>query len=489
VPGVPDVEVSSDLAFQRLQSASNPQYVATQVVEGRCREGSLFGTSSSDSDTGPDSNASFRPNDEGGVAVLASGTIGPYDFVVIQPDASFEAPGDVAVDWLADEGYDVVPPEGDADAVAAMLGTYFQGGMNLLAFRLTKGNDAGTIRPVRITYESEQPMIPIRPTAVAANDDMGVLVWVVGADRAVPINYRSLELNEALIDWRQSGANYNQVVIAAANEAGGQGFVTERAGPASTYENVILAPGERDQWESIANSVEALPTSTVVTQSVGLLRTWDGFEDVALRHLPGRLDGSGLFICEGCNQLTSEDLDTAAFVRDLEAEVVNPMLETEDLLLSRPYVTRLYTTLSAPEMDRDPLFDFNPDLEDASNVHNATWVIECKRELFLGEAPSRFELEDGRVVRLEPGAPWPFIPGDSEAPPANALVVQLSTSGQGEVVEDNRPAIDALLSDHNNGVIGGGCAVGYGDPPITPGGLLLIALVLGISRRHRSQTG
>ncbi|MGB5809512.1 MAG: DUF2330 domain-containing protein, partial [Polyangiales bacterium] len=71
VPGVPDVEVSSDLAFQRLQSASDPQYVATRVVEGRCRDASLFGTPSSDSDGSLNPNASFTPNGQGGVAVLA----------------------------------------------------------------------------------------------------------------------------------------------------------------------------------------------------------------------------------------------------------------------------------------------------------------------------------------------------------------------------------------------------------------------------------
>ena len=42
------------------------------------------------------------------------------------------------------------------------------GGLNLLAFKLTSGTDVGAIRPVTLTYESKLPMIPIRPTAVAA---------------------------------------------------------------------------------------------------------------------------------------------------------------------------------------------------------------------------------------------------------------------------------------------------------------------------------
>ncbi len=126
------------------------------------------------------------------------------------------------------------------------------------------------------------------------------------------------------------------------------------------------------------------------------------------------------------------------------------MLETSELLASRPYVTRMYTTLSAPEMDLDPLFDFNADLEDVSNVHGAERVIECDPSITFNDAPSRVELEDGRVVRLPPGATsWPWNPDGDGALPANAVVSQLSTSGPGSVVADNTAAIDQALTEHN----------------------------------------
>ena len=127
--------------------------------------------------------------------------------------------------------------------------------------------------------------------------------------------------------------------------------------------------------------------------------------------------------CPACNPEAVEGLDKQAFVDALGEEVVEPMIATQELVLSRPYVTRFYTTLSAPEMDLDPLFDFNPDLPDISNLHTARRVIECHRSVYQWEAPSRFELEDGRVVRLNPGDPWPFLVGDDDAPPANALVL------------------------------------------------------------------
>ncbi|MGB5811409.1 MAG: DUF2330 domain-containing protein, partial [Polyangiales bacterium] len=448
VPGIPEVKVSSDLAFRRLQQASNPQYITTQVVEGVCDSGFLAPQGSTDSGGGGTGGGGGSSG--GGVTVLASGNVGPYDFVVIQPEASSATIGAVAVDWLTNEGYDVVPPGGDPMAISTMLGSYLQGGMNLLAFRLTKGNSTGTIRPVRITYPTELPMIPIRPTAVAANDDMGVMVWVLGEARAIPVNYRSLELNEALIDWPRFGANYNQVVVAAADEAGGQGFVTERAGPASDYQDTVVLPFERDDWGALSMSADSLTSAELLVQSAWMFSAWDGYADVAERYLPDGVLIENFLNCPNCEQdLLAEAIDKEAFLDDLALDVVEPMLETQALLSSRPYVTRLYTTLSAPEMDLDPLFDFNSDLGDASNVHNATQVVECAPGLTMAEVPSRFVLEDGRVVRVAPGAPWPFNPGATEALPANSAILQLSTSGDGEILRNNAAAIDALLARHN----------------------------------------
>jgi hypothetical protein len=139
-------------------------------------------------------------------------------------------------------------------------------------------------------------------------------------------------------------------------------------------------------------------------------------------------------------------------------------------------------------MDLDPLFDFNPDLQDATNLHNARRVIECNPTIYPWEAPSRIELEDGRVVRLAPNSPWPFTPGDADAPPANAIVAQLSTSGPGTIVTDNSNAIDEALDEHNatvpapNGWAiagGGGCTLGHGRPDAVLWiGLALLGLLI-----------
>jgi len=486
VPGIPEVKVSSDLAFARLQQASNPQYSFTTVVEGRCKR-----------ERGSDSGAAFGPTNDsgfdgaggaggsGGVNVLASGTVGPYDYVVIEPQASYEKVGDVVVEWLTLEGYDVVPPGGDPDDISTLLGEYLQDGMNLLAFRLTKGNDTGTIRPIWITYASDQPMIPIRPTAVAANDDMGVMVWVLGESRAVPVNYKGLKLNQALINWLNGGQNYNQVVVAAANEAGGQGFVSERAGPSADYEDVIILDFERADWEALRMSAEALAAAELISESSQRFFGWDGYRALVERFLPDGVDVNQFLGCPGCNPVALEGLDKQAFVDALGDEVIEPMIATQELLLSRPYVTRLYTTLSAPEMDLDPLFDFNPDLPTVSNLHTARQVIECHRSVYMRDAPSRFELEDGRVVRLNAGDPWPFLVGNEDAPPANALVLSLTTSGPGTVVQDNSAAIDQALQLHNATVSSPGCGCGVMSPRSHAAAWASLALFALLRRRRR----
>ena len=162
------------------------------------------------------------------VSVLAAGSVGPYDYEVIKVDPANSDPAMVAIEWLKANGYDVGALGPD------VLRPYLRDGLNLLAFKLSKNKMTGSIRPVMLTYNSDHPMIPIRPTAVAANDDMGILVWVLGSGRAVPTNYKTLELNEAVIDWFNPAMVYNDVVTAAADEAGGQGFVTELATPTAT---------------------------------------------------------------------------------------------------------------------------------------------------------------------------------------------------------------------------------------------------------------
>ncbi|MDH5675978.1 MAG: DUF2330 domain-containing protein [Myxococcales bacterium] len=433
VPGIPDVDVSSLAAFDRLDGATNPIY---QLTTNFACDSGLQGSVARGS-SGPSSAGDFGADE--GVTVLASGSVGPFDFKVISVDDALADPADIALMWLEDNGYDVTAlgPE--------VLRPYLEERLNLLAFKLSKENDAGSIRPVVISYEAEQPFIPIRPTAVAANDDMGVKVFVVSGERAIPQNYKALELNEALIDWFNPNDTYNDVVSAAADEAAGQGFVTEFAGPSADFEQLIVAEWERSEWMRISSQSYARGVDLMVDVR-DTFGAWDGFEDALKKAvmLPAGLSLQSLLDCPNCYADDPElVLEPATLLQSVFELVIQPMFRTEELLQSRPYLTRLYTTMSADEMTLDPAFDFNPDLDDVSNMHTAERTIECDDSWSV-------ELPQGDIVYGSEPNVWPMSLATSEQPAARRIM-QLGTSGMGEVLKDNSERIAKLIVAGDNG--------------------------------------
>jgi hypothetical protein len=447
VPMGDEIGVASDLAFQRLQQATNPNYVLTTRTEGTCRQadpsrpggggtGGNFAGSGGSSAMGP-------PNGDGGVVVEASGVVGAFEWTVISLDMSLENPEDVAVTWLGENGYDVPP------GAPVLLRPYLVDGMYLLALRLTKGSDVGSIRPIVLTYSGTRPSIPVKLTAVAANEDMGVMAWVLGSGRAVPQNYLSLELNEARINWFNASSNYNDVVVAAADDAGGQGFVTEFSGPSSTLANAVWTPNDEQQWSFVKTGPYA-SFSALFDTTFGTYGAWDGYWDAIASAvtLPADVAFADFKLCPTCYSERVQ-YSPAELIAALEEQVIEPVRSVQSIIDSHPVVTRLYTTLSAEEMTLDPLFGFNPDLGAVSNVHNAERIIECRSDLYQWEAPWRIELPQGGVVRGLPEdvGSWPAELADA---PPNFRVVRDAESGAGRVLEDNSAVTNALLEDYND---------------------------------------
>jgi len=490
VAGSPEVSVSSNAAFTRLQQASNPIYRLNTRTEGTCgggpRSAPDFAAGGGDAGLAPAADGGGVPP----VSVVDQGLVGPYDYVVIAVDPDAPDLVAVAIEWLQDNGYDV--PEMGSD----VLLPYLESGMNLLAFRLTKGNDSGSIRPVRLTFGPGLPSIPLRPTAIATQPDMGILVWVLGEHRAVPANYRSLELNEALINWLSPGATYDDVVTRAANEAMGQGFVTEMAGPARPLGESIWTSGEASAWESL-RTADWTGREGELVLSASQFAQLDGMRELFEEHVPApdSVTEDQFYGCLSCYLDSSiediEGLEPATFLEAMGDDVIAPMVETKALFEAAAYQTRLYTTMSAHEMTVDPVFDFNPDLPEYSNVHEADRIIECSPSLSRNEAPWRVELSSGSVVRGS-GRTWPFAT-DDEAMPANLRIIRVGTTGTGEVVEDNTDAIAAVLEDNHREFPGvtsrgpGGCAVGAGGGRSALGFGLALAFVFGFAVRRRAR--
>jgi hypothetical protein len=165
---------------------------------------------------------------------------------------------------------------------------------------------------------------------------------------------------------------------------------------------------------------------------------WDGFGDAvnAAVTLPQGVSLTDFLNCARCYADEPDFvLDESGFRQSLYENVVKPMFDTEDLVQSRPYVTRLYTTMSADEMTMDPLFDLNGELGDVDNQHTADRVINCEDDSF------RVELASGDIVFGSEAGVWPVL----EDQPAARRIMQLTTQGNGELVQDNRDTIRGIL--------------------------------------------
>lgn len=478
VPMGDEIAVASNAALQRLKQATNPQYNLTVRVEGTCDARDF----ANDSAGGPRSaSGAGNPNSaEGdkGVTVEAQGVVGSFEWTAISLDGALADPADVATTWLSENGYDV--PEG----AAGLLRPYLEDGLYLLALKLVKGADVGSIRPIVLTYDAQLPMIPIKLTAVAANEDMGVLAWLLGDAQAVPKNYNSLELNEARINWFNANANYNQVVSQAADDAGGQGFVTEMAGTTGQLKDLIWSQVEEADFASIKLDEGR---GNLYSLAVGRYSQLDGFWESLEPHavLPSGVTFQQVKDCPYCFSLSV----AAAWLDDLDSMVIEPMRLVQRLIDAHPQVTRLYTTMSASEMTVDPLFTFNADLRPVSNIHSAERVIECAPGYFQEEAPWRIELPQGGVIRGTPSdvGTWPSA---FDAQPANRRVLRQGESGEGKVVEDNGSGIDRAIRTYSASVptparrSSGGCQVS-GTSSKTGFAFVLLGLGAWLSRNRR----
>jgi hypothetical protein len=492
VPGVPEVELSSTMVLDRLQRRTNPVYQLNSTTVGSCKRsgGTCFGPCASEE--------SFDSGAPGGgdvgtaypeVNVLSSGTTGPYDYTTISVDQGTENPEDAALGWLDEQGFNT-PQIGPG-----LLRDYLDNGMNLLAVRLTKDADAGKVRPIRLTYDAELPMIPIELTAVAAQRDMGVMVWVLGESRAVPTNYKSLQLNEAAINWFNPGASYVDVVNRAADEAGGQGFVTEFAFPTEVFTQQFGSNTIRTRWAPIADQDwsgregELLQTLLRFSGREGFDYVIDNFalsgESITSQDLVSLGSNAPLF-----EKADLEGLDPTTLLEQFQAFVIDPVAATMELIGDRAYMTRLYTTMSPADMTLDPVFDFNPDLPDVSNSHSAERTIHCSKAYRPSEAPWEVEFDQGTTIWGE-GTQWPQSVILSSMP-ANYSMHQHDSRGDGEVVADNEAEINQTLDTHNDNIKAGirdaGCGCSStGSGRVDGAALILVVgfLMVGVARRRR----
>ena len=183
--------------------------------------------------------------------------------------------------------------------------------------------------------------------------------------------------------------------------------------------------------------------------------------------LPESLKFADFKLCPNCYSSQIQIPSLSSYVDALQTNVIDPVMMVQKLIDAHPQVTRLYTTMSARDMTVDPLFTFNADLADVSNLHTAKRFIECNENTLQTEAPWRIELPQGGVVRgtaAQVGT-WPT---DLNTLPPSQRILQAGKSGAGKVLEDNASVTSSGLSAYNAKVTGapgganGGCSVASG---------------------------
>jgi hypothetical protein len=428
-----ETSLSSELLFTRLDQNAGPVFQLTTVFEEGCDVPRASNGGAEDGDFGPDAGAGGDP----GVEVLSRQNIGPYDRAILEAEnvAALRA-------WLDENGFEV------PDAVDEKLQPYIDAQAVFVAIKLLPGEDSGDIVPLHLSFPGNVPSIPIVPTSVAANPDMGIIVHVLGQARAIPLNYLHVQINEGAIDWVGGGQNYPDVVSQAADEAGGHAFTTDYAGTLGPTIAVGLQPIPE---QAVTELAEARTLQGLVSFLYGYaFNDADAMRVARQAALPEGTDTDFFFQCPDCGAVDLEaPLDGAALAAQVRDEVNAPREGLLELLNAQPYLTRLYSTMSPEEMDRDPLFAFNADQPEVPNVRTATQTIGC---LESGEADFanavietasgvRVQLAEGQnpqVIRRSEG--MTVAMGQAQA----ALVVERIKPEvpESEIVTDNRGSVD-----------------------------------------------
>lgn len=292
VPGVPEVDVAEIESFTELQVATDPVFMLPPMPDCMFERMPVMSEAAAPA--------------AGDVTVYSSGEAGPYAYDVVGTETG---DANALIDWLNENSYRITPE------MEPLVQVYVEEGMVFLAMKLQPDQGVQDIQPVKMTYQSQRPMIPLRLTAVAANPNMGVYTWIFGRAQAEPQNYAKLDISDDDLSVNSpfgGGTNYLQLVANEIDRFEGKAFVTEYAQPTS------------------------------------------------------------------------------------QLNVTDPLLR--ELRQRYPYVTRLYGQISPEEMTVDPVFDFNNNLSDISNIHDLssrTDLYPCQDGAVNVEVPTLFTDDSG----------------------------------------------------------------------------------------------
>jgi len=367
VPGIPELKVGSELIFSPLELATRPQFELTRTGEA-CPSELDFATDA------PAQSNTDQSDDKSGVTILQTVSVGPFDAQIITSDDA-----NALASWLQQNNFDLTKRG------AELIKPYVDEQMNFVTLKLSQNQGVGDIQPLLMKYTSATPMIPIRLTAVAAQPNMGIIVWLLGSARAIPVNYLHVTPNYTRLNWYagtlSAYSSYQTLITAAMDEAGGQGFATDYAGTELDYLSQLPSATQLSDTlsdlASISNPALFL-ASLFNISSFPSGKLLESFQ----RNLPTDSNSPASVYRASANleaQYTLEQLESARtnIVTELQEKVITPLTDSLAMFDKNLYLSRLYTTLSPEEMTLDPVFDFNQELTEQALLRQATLHSQC----------------------------------------------------------------------------------------------------------------
>jgi hypothetical protein len=441
LPAVPEVSVGSEPLFAALARTTIPVWSTTLNYENP--EDAPFGNG------GGCPLGGCLDLEEGGEppppSLVVDEIVGAFEVVVLDAD-------DVAsvLEFFEQNDYAYVPE------ASAVIQSYLDQGMLIAAVKLTTDASADEIHPLVFRFVSDEPCVPIRLTAVAAKDDLGIRAYFLGESRWAPSNYAHVLLNPLPYDWSApSWESYLQLLSLAVDEAeGGHGFVTEFANEHLIWGGSIW----QSEWSSAAFENADAYTALEALFNMGLLELPLNPQLLAAlrEYLPppqawGAPEVSFWIDYQQHPQLLDMiDFDAAAFAAMLDERLFMPAEHADDLLETWPYLTRLHTTISPEEMTLDPTFHEVPDLPTVDENRNAVGLVLDGAQWARYDIP--YEQLPGVVrpverICVDNDAAWPTF----DSLPKARRIEQLPSVGPAQILVDNGPTIAAWADANDQG--------------------------------------
>ncbi|PRQ03064.1 hypothetical protein ENSA5_18350 [Enhygromyxa salina] len=461
VTSLPEFEVGSQILFDNMLAGSVPTYgrnfTTDDCAPADDDANSTAATTFSDEDGGQGGETGGDTGDPAGPDVVFSGSVGAFEIAVLD-GGTVEG----VMTWLGDHGYQQDP---NAEPI---LASYLEEEYLFVALKL--GVEAGVedVHPIVIRYNGTAPCVPLRLTAIAAADDMDIRTFFLGDARVVPINYRHVLVNSLKIDWLNDGDNYKEVISLAvdAQEADGNAFVTEYAGPSDviSLNNVYNQNWDPAPYAALADSpvgaIDQLESHNLYYCDIEWEAACYGLhpliEPILAQYIPvpDGLDPLEFYDCLECyvDQIDLLAWDAEAFATTLDERIFKPGLRASQLVNENPYLTRMYTTISPSEMNADPMFRSNASLPDVDNNRRATQRTLCDDSRII-------TLPDGREVFFPANEDlvWPKFQDEM---PWDEDIDQDGMADDAPLINlvDNTQKINDLLDEYNK-------SKGYGDLP------------------------